>query len=365
MKTLYSKNKSFRTILQFLFRILTISLLIATVSCNFIAADTSDEESLQKTQTKLSAEQTDLAGDSGEEDSPTEDSSNATLQAMSAQLTEAAALATQAAAMQPPPGTTPLVPAMTAPVAPPVAPPSGDVDQFIKNAAVLLFEDMVIDPSQSRYVKKTLEAMGIQNVKDDGNAIGWLKSDMLGSAPGGRPWDLVIIAQEWRDSVSGEFYDALGNLLNQGTSVILEDWHLGWVAEGAIAPTLAKCGVYAYPWVSQELGDVNKLIMWPLGIPHPVMTTPNSGLSFTRVRDYWAWVPFVGTQLALTGTGDGVLLVGTKSQEQYRDGTVAVCMGGRLTIQGFCSHNFEFNTLYPLWENYIYNALLARMAGGS
>jgi len=361
MKTFLLQNKSARSTVKFLFQVLAILLLIATVSCNFIASDTEDEESLQKTQTELSAEQTELAEGSEGEVSPTEDPANATLQAMSIQLTQAAAQMTQAAAIPPPPpGTTPMVPVMTAPV----APPPGDVDQFIKNASVLLFEDIVVDPSQSRYVKDTLKTMGIQNVKDDGNAVGWLKSDMLGSAPGGKPWDLLIIAQEWRDSVSGEFYEALGNMLNQGTSVILEDWHLGWVAEGAIAPTLANCGIYAYPWVSQDLWDSNKFIMWPLGIQHQIMTTPNSGMTFTRVRDYWAWTPFVGTQLALTGTGDGVLLVGTKSQEKYKDGTLGVCMGGKLTIQGFSSHNFEFRTMYPLWENYIYNALMTKMSGG-
>jgi hypothetical protein len=256
-----------------------------------------------------------------------------------------------------PPGTTPMVP--------PGAPPAGDFNQFMKNAAVLLYEDIIVDPSQGRYIKKTLEGMGIQTFKDDGNAMGWLKSDMLGMAPGGRPWDLVIIAQESRDSVSGEFYEALNGLLQQGTSVILEDWNLGNVAEGAVAPVLASCGVYAYPWVNMNpTGDASVFLMWPLGIPHPVLTQPNSGMTFTRVRDYWAWAIFLGSKMALTGTGDAALLLGTDSKERYKDGTLAVCMGGRLTIQTFCSHNFEFNTMYPLWANYIFNALQVRMAGG-
>jgi hypothetical protein len=362
-----------RTVMQPITRILSCVLVLVIMTtalgCNFIAEDT-DEESLESTQTALSAEQTDLAEQSGGD-------INATIAAQQATIDAQAAQATQVA-MVPPPGTTPLVPPEmppgTTPLVPPgmpgttpmapVAPPSGDFTQMMKTASVLLYEDIVAMPAESRYVLKTLQSMGIQSVKDDGNAVGWLKTDLLGSAPGGRPWDLVIIAQEARGTVSGEFYQYLGNLLQQGTSVIVEDWNLGNVVEGAVAPTLAQCGVYAYPWWSFT-GNINDVVMWPLGIPHPVLSQPNSGLAFTRARDTWLTFGQLGSQLALTGKGDAVLLLGTKTQEQYKDGTLAVCMGGRLIIQGFSSHSFEFMTMYPLWENYIYNALQVRLLGGS
>jgi hypothetical protein len=353
-----SRKTMIHRITQVLSYIFIMVILITAFGCNFIAEE-DDQESLENTQTALSAEQTDLAEESG-------DDVNATIAAQQATIDAQAAQATQAA-MQPPPGTTPLVPpAMppgTTPMAP-VVPPSGDFTQMMQTAAVLLYEDIVAMPSESRYVQKTLKAMGIQSVKDDGNAVGWLKTDMLGSAPGGRPWDLVIIAQEARGTVSGEFYEYLGSLLQQGTSVILEDWNLGNVVEGAIGPTLAKCGVYAYPWWTFT-GNINDVVMWPLGIPHPVLSQPNSGLAFTRARDTWLYFGQLGSQMALTGSGDAALLLGTKTQEKYKDGTLAVCMGGKLTVQGFSSHSFEFNTMYPLWENYIYNALQVRLLGGS
>jgi hypothetical protein len=364
MIKLFSRRTSIHHVMQVLSRILVLLVLVTAFGCNFIAAG-NDQASLENTQTALSAQQTDLAEGGGED-------TNATIAAVQATIDAQNLLLTQAA-MQPPPGTTPLVPPgmppETTPMAPtgmpPGAPPSGDFNQFMKNAAVLLYEDIVVYPSQARYIQKTLDAMGIQTVKDDGNAMGWLKSDLLGMAPGGRPWDLVIIAQESRDNVSGEFYDALANLLQQGTSVILEDWNLGNVSEGAIAPTLVKCGVKAYPWVNmQPSGDPSVFIMWPLGIQSPILSTPNSGMTFTRVRDFWAWEIFLGTKFANSGTGEAALLLGTNTKEKYMDGTLAVCMGGRLILQGFCSHNFEFETMYQLWENYIYNALQVRMAGG-
>ena len=370
MKSRSSPKFSTQRIAQLLLRVMALIILVTMVSCNFSASE--EDKDLEKTQTEISAQQTDLAeGDTGDT-AATIAAQQATIDAaQAAQAAQATQAALQATQLVPPPGTTPLAPPQLPPGFTPGAPmppqpPPANFNEMMANAAVLLFEDIVVDPSQSPYVQRTLKAMNIQNVKNDGNAVGWLLSDLRGSAPGGRPWDLVIIAQESRDAVSGEFYDALISLLNQGTAVILEDWNLGNVAEGVIKPTLVKCGVYAYPWVNMgALGDPNIFIMWPLGIPHPVMSDPNSGFKFTRVRDYWAWSIFLGTKMALTGTGDANLLVGTKSQEKYQDGTLAVCMGGRLTIQGFSSHNFEFDTMYPVWENYIYNALKVKLLGGS
>jgi hypothetical protein len=227
---------------------------------------------------------------------------------------------------------------------------------MMRNASILLYEDMVEDPSEYRYVKRTLDAMGLQ-YKDDGNAMGWLKSDLLGGN-----WDLVIIAVEYRTDVSGEYFQYLSNVLNQGSSVILEAFHLDEISEGAVAPILAKCGVQVYPYVPTT-GGVLDVVMWPLGVQHPVLEQPNSGLSFTRARDTWLWSFDLGSKMALTGNGDAQLLLGTNAQERYMDGTLAVCMGGQLTLQTFSSHSFEYATMYPLWENMIYNALKIRLTG--
>jgi len=227
---------------------------------------------------------------------------------------------------------------------------------MMKNASILLYEDMVEDVSEYRYVKRTLDAMGLQ-YKDDGNAMGWLKSDLLGGK-----WDLVIIAVEYRTDVSGEFFDYLNSVLQQGSSVILEAFHLDEVSEGAVSPILAKCGVQVYPYVPKTGGTLD-VVMWPLGVQHPVLEQPNSGMSFTRARDKWLWSFDLGFQMAQTGSGDAVLLLGTNAQEKLMDGTLAVCMGGQLTLQGFSSHSFEYTTMYPLWENMIYNALKIRLTG--
>jgi hypothetical protein len=231
----------------------------------------------------------------------------------------------------------------------------------MKAASILVYEDIVTDPTEYQYVKRTLDAMGLQYTWD-GNAMGRLKSHLLAGGPNGRPWDLVIIAAETRDYVSGEYFDYLTDILNQGSSVILEAWHLDAVSEGAISPILTKCGVQVYPYVP-ETGSTNDVVVWPLpnSNQHPLMLEPNSGMTFTKARDKWLWSFDLGSQMALTGNGDAQFLLGTDAQEPYKDGVLAVCMNGQFTLQTFSSHSFSYNIMYPLWENYIYNALRTRL----
>jgi hypothetical protein len=229
----------------------------------------------------------------------------------------------------------------------------------MQTAQILLYEDIVNDPQLTRYVKKTLDAMGL-HYKDDGSAKGWLKSDLIGGAPNGQPWDLVIIAIESRGEVSGEYFEYLMDVLNKGSAVILEAWHLGDISKGAVAPILLKCGIEAYPYILEN--GFEDILMYPLEPTHPVLTQPNSGFSFTKGLETWFWTGSLGSKQAINGKGDAVLLIGTNGSDKFMDGTLSVCMGGQLTTQTFSSHTYSYERVGPLWENYIYNALTWRFS---
>jgi hypothetical protein len=110
-----------------------------------------------------------------------------------------------------------------------------------------------------------------------------------------------------------------------------------------------------------KFGTVNDVVIYPLPpANHPLLTQPNNALVFTKALDTWIWSNDLGTKMALTGTGDGQLLLGVNAQETMRDGTLAVCMDGQLILQTFSSHSFPYRVVGPLWKNYIYNALLWR-----
>jgi hypothetical protein len=345
---------------------LVILLFLGMIGCNFSYAS----ETLQQTQTAIVVQQTDLATKATQNSNATATAQQATTNAQvvpptpDLAATQVAASVQQTLAAQPPAGnTSPETSPTEAPPIPPTPAPPADLDAQIKQASILVYEDIVNKPSLTPYVDKTVKAMGLQNVKYDGSAKGWLKNDLVSGGQGGKPWDLVILAIEARGEVSGEYFEYLNNVLQQGSAVILEAWHLDDISEGTISPILIKCGVQVYPYFPKT-GTINDIVLWPLNPSHPVLNQPNSGLSFTKVLDTWLSSFDLGSLMALTGKGDAQLLLGTNAKETYMDGALAVCMGGQLTLQTFSSHSFSYNTMYPMWENYIYNALKWRFSGG-
>jgi hypothetical protein len=356
--------------------IAVIALLFAMLGCNLSLGE--DNSALVQTQAALSVQQTMMAMQSvGLEATVT--AQQAQIAAQIAQetaqalpptpdfnATQAALALTQTAAAQPVSPVmmqTPVVPTMPPqdnPTAPP--PPSGNLKEQMKTAKILVYEDIVVDPRQTQYVKKTLDMMGL-NYKWDGNAVGRLKTDLLGGAKGGEPWDLVILAIEARGNVSGEYFEYLMDVLNQGSAVIMEAWHLDAISRGTVSTILTRCGVDVTDYPTDS-GTINDVLIWPISpVTHPVLTTPNSGMSFTKGLNTWLWSGDLGSLMTLTGHGDAQLLIGTNATYKDSHGVLAVCMGGQLILQTFSSHSFSYQTMYPMWENYITNALRWRFQG--
>jgi hypothetical protein len=289
---------------------------------------------------------------------PTQDTA-ATIAALNATITAQAATPTQAPApTQPPamptsppgPPATPIPPAAT----PPPTPNSADFSAWATNASILLFEDIAGNPEVFRYVIPALERLGLKNIDDVGDAQGRLKERMLGGAPGGKPWDLVIIAAEDRSGVQGEFFDYLESILGQGSAVILEAWYLDEVSEGAVKPILMRCGVGAYNWFGGSR-DSSALKLWALQPDHPLLNNPLVVKDF-RIADYWPYED-QGDLMYLTGTGDAQFVIGSIANVQNDGGVLTTCLGGQLIIQTFSSHNYLDETSVQLWANYISYAL--------
>jgi hypothetical protein len=55
--------------------------------------------------------------------------------------------------------------------------------------------------------------------------------------------------------------------------------------------------------------------------------------------------------------GDAVLLAGTNGVWKTDHGTLVSCLGGRLILQTFSSHEYNYGEVVQLWQNYIYQAL--------
>ncbi len=241
-------------------------------------------------------------------------------------------------------------------------PPQGaDLETWMKSASILLFEDMIAHYDTPRYVLETLNSMGL-SYKDDGSAKGWLKTDLLGGAPGGGPWDLVIIAAESKSGVQGEFFEYVLDALDQGSSVIMEVWYLDQTSRGSAAALLGRCGIdFQANW---KKVPPQGMVMFPRDSDHPVLHMPNT-LSFTKVTEYW-WDPSgnneydIGDLVEIVPGGDAEILVGTNPTYRNTHGTVTVCMDDRLILQTFSSHQLHLDAMMLVWENYITHALKTR-----
>jgi len=381
--------KNFFCIKQLLVLITRLSLIVLGLlfltSCS-IALPTTDQN-LVETQSALAIQQTLVAIEASENQAATAQVPNATLPPQPPQATipgpptaSGDQMATQVAisvqqTLQAPQTVQPQQPTaqVVQPTQPGLPPPTqgnapatpfqaGDLETQMKSAKILLYEDMIDSPDTIRFVKKTLDSMGLPYT-DVGSARGWLKTQLLSGGPDGKGWDLIIIASEDHAGISGEFFDYVNTALDEGASVILEVYYLEDTAAGSAGPLLSRCGVeFEKDWY---IKGASGLVMYPLDFTHPVMQEPNSGLSFSDVMAYWNKYSFndVGDLIKKSYNKNAQLVIGTIATDKNTHGTLAICENGRLTLQTFCSHNLTYDAMGPLWENYIYNALKAHFTG--
>jgi serine/threonine protein kinase len=266
---------------------------------------------------------------------------------------ETPTLAPTTEAVQPSPTETPEPTATTGP-----AISDADLKTFMNSANILVYEDIVSE-YEKPYVKDTLDGMGLK-YKWDGSAKGRILSDLSGGPDGGGNWDLIIIAMETRNVSSGEVLPYINAALQQGTSVILEAWNLDQTTNPARNEILNTCGVSVKEYLPHDNSTLDVVVYPILGATSPILSEPNSGLSFTNATSRWIASGDLGDLMSLTGDGDAQLLIGTDGSNANSNGVLASCMSGRLTLMTFSSHSFPYNTMQPLWENMIYNALKTR-----
>lgn len=334
---------------------LLISLLILlSTGCNL---PTGSSQPFDATKAALDVQATIQAQQAQKDTLATSESSAATQIAQEVQATlvnqQSTLIAEQQADDDPPPTDIPPMPTKTTtpdptqPKTPTEIPPTPtpDMGAMVKSAKILLFEDMAGE-YEVRYVKNALDIMGL-SYTDVGDASGDFKTQLLS----GTDWDLIIVSNEARSNIQGEFFVYLNDHLSKGTAEIIEVWALDEIASGKISNILTRCGIkFQKDWTDPENPS-----LWYLVPEHPVFHEPNEGMSLTRYVDYWDWDD--GDLIELTPGSAATLLVGSIATEKTRYGTVATCLDGRLIIQTHCTHNYRQDDMVRLWQNYIYNTL--------
>ena len=232
-----------------------------------------------------------------------------------------------------------------------------DFDTWMRSeASILLYEDMSGDFSVYRFIQRALDAMGV-NYVDVRDALGNYKEQLLSGGPGGMGWDLIISGKELRSSVQGEFYVYLNDALNQGSSVIIEEWAIDAIGAGKLSSILSRCGVeFQKDWVDVPMDEQ---LLYPVNGTHPVHHYPNEGISLTNPSGYWNWTD-QGDLIRLTPGSRAQLLWGTRTNQKDSYGTAVVCLDGQLIIQTYSSHSYGEDRIERMWQNYVYQTLMTR-----
>ncbi|NOH03858.1 MAG: hypothetical protein HND47_18780 [Chloroflexi bacterium] len=221
---------------------------------------------------------------------------------------------------------------------------------LIKGSNILIYEDMMGYPSLLPMVDNTINSMAFSGGKivNASDGLGTFKQH----ANSATEWDLIIVASEVRSSFSGEMFEMMYDHIDNGGAVIIEAWHLDKIANGKIAPILSKCGVrFQRDWIRNfEYDPFDYSIYW-LDKSHPLLSTPNTVQAPSY--PYPVWFTDAGDLLELGSGGDAVLVGGLQSNRKSDYGVLAVCLGGRMVIQTFSSHDYEWDMVQPLWVNYI------------
>jgi len=228
-------------------------------------------------------------------------------------------------------------------VQPPVEQPSPDpmagMDEKIRNARVLIFEDTV-ELGIGQWIEETVQSMGITNYTQVNDYSGTFLEQL--NSP--TQWDLIIVGAEAKTKIQGEFWDAIMTHVNRKVAVIAEVWYLNFLGNGRIKTFTSECGVtYAGNY---DLAD--SIYWWDQF--HPVFTTPNTAEPLIHYSRYWGGE--TGDKLRVSG-GDARLVAGDSLKPHSDGGVIAVCMGGRTIIQTFSNHDYHEDQIKDLWENYI------------
>ncbi len=308
-----------------------IMLVLAALACSIPGASGGDA-GLQQTQVALAIQQTSLA------------------------MQQEALAAGGAASPTLPPLAATYTPYPTYTAAPAggdiaVVPPAPvDMRELIKASNILVYEDIVGYPSLVPMVDSTINSMNFSGgrIVNAGDGLGTFKEH----ANSATPWDLMIVATEVRSDFSGEMFELMYDHIDSGGAVIIEIWNLDDIASGKITPILSKCGVKLFrDWIREYDYDPFDYSIYWLDKSHPLLTTPS--IVQAPSYPYPEWFTDAGDLLELSSGGDAVLVGGLHANRKSDYGVLAVCMGGRMVIQTFSSHDYEWSDVQPLWINYI------------
>lgn len=249
-----------------------------------------------------------------------------------------------------------LQPTMTETTAPVVQ----DLNTLMKEAKILLYEDVTSTGTMGPYVHQAAQALGLKRVTEIGDDIG----KFMELASGTTTFDLVIVAAEVHTAFKGELFDSVISQVDRGSAVIIEIWYLDQIFNGRIRPLMDRCGVDFYRnWKRGAGADKNMYVVFWNDPENPIFNVPNKVDGLWAPLFYWSWD--AGDLMELPPSSNAIQLASVESPNYTTDhGVLYSCLEGQMILQTFCSHDYPGYDMIDLYENYITNTLKAHFEKG-
>jgi hypothetical protein len=123
---------------------------------------------------------------------------------------------------------------------------------------------------------------------------------------------------------------------------------------------MQRCGIsFQRDWWRDNKADLNDYLVYLLEPDDPMFSQPNA-MSMLIPSGSFLWVGDIGDLLEINAGSDAVLLGGAQKKQYDSYGAIAECLDGRMVWQTFSTHDYKYQDMINMWQNYIYNTLLAR-----
>lgn len=235
---------------------------------------------------------------------------------------------------------------------------SGEMENRIRNAKVLILEDIACDQLLIPRINSAVQNLGMNTelVHNYNCATG----DFIETLNAGEDWDLIIVATEQRTEARLDIWEALYDYAMDGTAIVIEAWYLEEIQGGTIAPLLEECGVRVHAdWHRKVEDEAYTYVVYDVASNnHEIFNRPAKVEVPMIPRFYWA--DDVGDLIEVLPDSHGTAIIGGlhKSHSTYY-GLITECLNKRMILQTFSTHNYKKVDTISLWQNYIYNTLLA------
>lgn len=228
-------------------------------------------------------------------------------------------------------------------------------EDWLEDVNILLYDDMYGE-GEPLVVENALDGLGLgDNTTNVRDAMG----DFLSNMNSAVNWDLIIVAAESRNNISGEYFDVIADQIDRDSSFIFEVWYVDDIIHGRIQPVFQRCGItFHRDWQRATNANLNEYLVYLLEPGDPLFSEPNI-ISMLIPYDVLWWGD-AGDMLELIPGSDAVMMAGAQSKEHNSYGLIAECMDGQMIWQTFSTHDYKDQDMINLWQNYIYNTLRAR-----